>query len=77
MGLGNLAHVVDQLIKNNKSPATPVAVITQGTTGRQRCITGTLQDIIAKVKSENLQPPSVVVVGDVVKLRNYLRWFDK
>jgi uroporphyrinogen III methyltransferase/synthase len=77
MGLGNLAYVVDQLIRNNKSPSTPVAVITHGTTGRQRCVMGTLEDILAKVKSENLQPPSVVVVGNVVHLRNYLRWFDK
>jgi uroporphyrinogen III methyltransferase/synthase len=77
MGLGNLAYVVDQLIRNNKSPSTPVAVITHGTTGRQRCVVGTLEDILAKVKSENLQPPSVVVVGNVVHLRNYLRWFDK
>jgi len=77
MGIGNLAYVVDQLIKNNKPPSTPVAVITYGTTSRQRCVTGTLQDIFSKVKSENLQPPSVVVVGDVVQLRKYLRWFDK
>ena len=77
MGLGNLTHVVDQLVKNNKSPSTPVAVITHGTTGRQRCVTGTLKDIMGKVKSENLQPPSVVIVGDVVDLRKVLRWFDK
>jgi uroporphyrinogen III methyltransferase/synthase len=77
MGIGNLIFVVNQLIKNNKPPSTPVAVITHGTTGRQRCVTGTLQDIVEKVKSENLQPPSVVVVGNVVQLRKYLRWFDK
>jgi len=77
MGIGNLTHVVDQLIKNNKSPSTPVAVITHGTTGHQRCVTGTLQDIISKVKSENLHPPSVVVVGEVVQLHKALRWFDK
>ena len=77
MGLGNLAHLVDQLIKNNKSPSTPVAVITHGTTGRQRCVIGTLEDIMGKVKTENLQPPSVVIVGDVVHLRNFLRWFDR
>jgi uroporphyrinogen III methyltransferase/synthase len=77
MGIGNLAYVVDELIKNNKPPSTPVAVIAHGTTSRQRCVTGTLQDIIEKVNSENLQPPSVVVVGDVVQLRKYLRWFDK
>ena len=76
MGIGNLAYVVDQLIKNNKPPSTPVAVITHGTTDRQRCVTGTLQDIVAKVKSEDLKPPSVVVVGDVVRFREYLHWFD-
>ena len=76
MGIGNLAYVVDQLIKNNKPPSTPAAVITHGTTGRQRCVTGTLQDIVAKVKSEDLKPPSVVIVGDVVHLRKHLRWFD-
>jgi uroporphyrinogen III methyltransferase/synthase len=77
MGLGNLAYVVEQLIKNHKPSSTPVAVITQGTTGFQRCVTGTLEDIVAKVKSENLRPPSVVVVGDVVHLRKYLGWFDQ
>jgi len=77
MGLGNLAHVVDQLIRSNKSPSTPVAVITRGTTGRQRCVVGTLEDIVAKVKSENLEPPSVAIVGEVVHLRKLLRWFDK
>jgi uroporphyrinogen III methyltransferase/synthase len=76
MGIGNLAYVVDQLIKNNKPPSTPVAVITHGTTDHQRCVTGTLQDIVAKVKSEDLKPPSVVVVGDVVRFREYLHWFD-
>jgi uroporphyrinogen III methyltransferase/synthase len=77
MGMRNLAEIVDQLIKHGRSPSTPIAVITQGTTSRQRCLVGTLEDILAKVKSENLQPPSVVVVGNVVHLRNYLRWFDK
>jgi len=56
MGIGNLAYVVDQLIKNNKPSSTPVAVITHGTTGHQRCVTGTLQDILSKVKSETFTP---------------------
>jgi uroporphyrinogen III methyltransferase/synthase len=77
MGMRNLAKIVDQLTKHGRSPSTPVAVITQGTTSHQRCLVGTLEDIVAKAKSEDLQPPSVVVVGDVVHLRNYLRWFDK
>jgi uroporphyrinogen III methyltransferase/synthase len=59
MGIGNLANVVNELIKNKKPPTTPVAVITHGTTDRQCCVTGTLQDIVEKVKGENLKPPSV------------------
>lgn len=77
MGIGNLAYVVDELLKNGRPASTPVAVITHGTTSRQRCVTGTLGDIVDRVKTENLQPPSVVVVGDVVRLRDQLRWFDK
>lgn len=77
MGLTNLAHIVEQLIKNNKPPSTPVAVITHGTTSHQRCVTGTLQDILSRVESENLEPPVVVVVGEVVRLRECLRWFDE
>ena len=77
MGIGNLANVVNELIKNKKPPTTPVAVITHGTTDRQCCVTGTLRDIVEKVKTENLKPPSVVVIGDVVKFRDQLRWFEK
>ena len=77
MGMKNLPNIVDQLIQNKKPSSTPVAVITEGTTRRQRCVTGTLQDIVEKVKSENLRPPSVVVVGNVVEFRKRLRWFDQ
>jgi siroheme synthase len=77
MGIGNLANVVDELIKHKKPPATPAAVITHGTTGRQCCVTGTLQNIVEKVKAENLKPPSVVVIGEVVKFRDRLGWFEK
>jgi uroporphyrinogen III methyltransferase/synthase len=77
MGMRNLAKIVDQLIKHGRPPSTPVAVITQGTTSRQKCVAGKLENIVARVKSENLQPPSVVIVGDVVQLRKSLGWFDK
>jgi uroporphyrinogen III methyltransferase/synthase len=77
MGMRNLAKIVDQLIRHGRSPSTPVAVITQGTTSQQRCLVGTLQDIVGKVGKENLQPPSIVVVGEVVQFRETLRWFDE
>ncbi len=77
MGMGNLPNLVAQLLGNKKPPSTPVAVITCGTTEKQRCVTGTLEDILDRVKAENLEPPSVVVVGDVVGLREHLKWFEK
>ena len=77
MGMRNLAEIVDQLIKHGRSPSTPIAVVTQGTTPRQRCLVGTLQDIVDKVGKEDLQPPSVVVVGEVVQFRETLRWFQE
>ncbi|UCH50498.1 MAG: uroporphyrinogen-III C-methyltransferase [Chloroflexota bacterium] len=76
MGMGNLAQIVNQLIQNGRQPSTPVAVISQGTSPKQRTISGTLKDIVPKAKQENFEPPAVIVVGDVVKLREQLRWFD-
>jgi uroporphyrinogen III methyltransferase/synthase len=77
MGMRNLSKIVRELMKHGRSPSTPVAVITQGTTSRQRCLVGTLQDIVDRVAKENLQPPSVVVVGEVVQFRETLRWFEE
>lgn len=77
MGMANLPSVVEQLLKSKKSASTPVAVITWGTTSKQRCVTGTLQNILERVKAADLQPPSVVVVGEVVRLRDTLKWFEK
>ena len=76
MGIGNLENVVDQLIRNGRPSSTPVAVITQGTTHRQRCVIGELHNITEKVRSERLEPPSVIVVGDVVRFRESLDWYD-
>jgi len=77
MGLSNLESIVNQLVRMGRSPFTPVAVITHGTTPQQRCVTGTLQNILDRVKSEALQPPSIIIIGEVVQFRDSLRWFDK
>ncbi len=77
MGIGNLENVVDQLVRNGRPSSTPVAVITHGTTHRQRCVIGELHNITEKVRSEGLEPPSVIVVGDVVRFRESLDWYDQ
>lgn len=76
MGIGNLAHIVNQLIQNGRPASTPVAVISQGTSPNQKTVVGTLEDIASRTKKEGLEPPAVIVVGEVVRLREQLRWFD-
>jgi len=76
MGMGNLAQIVNQLIRNGRPPSTPVAVISQGASPRQRTVVGRLEDIVGKTKQENFEPPAVIVVGEVVRLREQIRWFD-
>jgi uroporphyrinogen III methyltransferase/synthase len=77
MGMGNLAQIADELIKNGRSPSTPVAVIREGTTPRQQTIVGTIADIATKAAKSGIESPALIVVGDVVKLQKQLRWFDK
>jgi uroporphyrinogen III methyltransferase/synthase len=76
MGMRNLPEIVQKLLAHGRPPNTPVAVIKDGTTPSQQTIVGNLTDIVAKVKEHHLHPPGVVVVGEVVGLREKLRWFD-
>lgn len=76
MGMQNLPEIVAELMKHGKPPDTPVAVIKDGTRAEQKTVVGNLKDIVGKVKEHRLGPPAVVVVGEVVRLREKLRWFD-
>lgn len=75
MGLKNLPNIVASLIENGKDSATPVGVLQEGTTARQRVATGTLADIVEVVKREGIKTPAITVVGDVVGLRQVLDWY--
>ncbi|MGI6067041.1 MAG: uroporphyrinogen-III C-methyltransferase [Bacillota bacterium] len=77
MGLANLGNICTSLIKNGMPEESPVAVISQGTTSRQKKIIGNLKDIQEKVKRAKLIPPAIIVVGKVVKLHDKLDWFLK
>ena len=69
--------LVKKLMENGRSPDTPVAVIRWGTRPDQKTITGTLRDIVDIVKEKDIKPPAVMVVGEVVKLRKRLMWYEK
>ncbi|HLB28743.1 MAG TPA: uroporphyrinogen-III C-methyltransferase [Dehalococcoidia bacterium] len=74
MGTRSLPDVAERLLAGGRPPSTPVAVVHWGTTPRQRTVVGTLADIAGQVQS--LPPPTVVVIGEVVRLRETLNWFE-
>jgi len=77
MGVTNLANIVRRLTAAGRANETPVALIRWGTTPRQQVVTGTLADIVERVEQAGLRPPAVIVVGEVVRLRDRFRWFDQ
>jgi len=77
MGVKNLPNIVGNLVKHGRDPKTPVAVIRWGTTPEQRTVTGSLADIVAKVRAAGIKPPAITVVGGVVGLKPVLDWFEK
>jgi uroporphyrinogen III methyltransferase/synthase len=77
MGVKQLPGIVEQLLNHGKSPETPVALIRWGTTYRQQTVTGCLNTIVDIVKAAKLKAPAIIVVGDVVQLRDQLNWFEQ
>lgn len=75
MGFGNLEKICSELIKFGKPPETPAAVVYKGTSPEQKVVSGNLNNIVEK--STHLSPPSIIVVGEVVNLRDQLNWFEK
>ncbi len=76
MAVKNLDMLVRKLMENGRGPETPVAVVRWGTRPDQRTLVSTLRDVVSEVKGHEIKPPAVVVVGDVVKLRETLKWYE-
>ncbi|UBV43073.1 uroporphyrinogen-III C-methyltransferase [Deinococcus taeanensis] len=76
MGVRNLDQIAADLIAAGRDPQTPAATVQWGTTPQQRAVTGTLATIADVVRAAGLEAPAVTVVGEVVRLRDTLRWFD-
>lgn len=77
MGVANLNKISNNLIKEGKSKDTPVALISWSTRYNQRVITSTLENVYEIAKKENVKPPTLIVVGYVVNLRDKLNFFEK
>ena len=76
MGVESLPRIARELIAHGRPATTPVALVRWGTTSAQETVTGTLRDIAARAARARLEPPVVIVIGDVVALRARLQWFD-
>ena len=75
MGLLGLPILCRELISHGLPAATPVAIVQQGTTVRQRVLVGTLETLPALATEAKFKPPTLIIVGNVVKLREKLAWF--
>lgn len=77
MGVGAVKVLCRELITHGMDALTPAAIIQQGTTDNQRTFTGTLNSIPQIVETEVIEPPSMLIIGEVVRLREKLAWYEK
>ena len=76
MGVGNLPMIAAELIKNGRDPETPVALIRWGTLPEQETTIGKLKNIGEIARTKKIRPPVVILVGEVIELREKLNWFE-
>jgi len=76
MGLVGLPVICQQLIAHGRSAETPAALVQQGTTSNQRVFTATLGTLAERIAQEDVQAPTLLIVGEVVQLREKLAWFE-
>lgn len=77
MGFKNLPYIIGKLIENGMNPKTPVALIRWGTRADQETVTGDLENIIDLAQERGFGPPGIIVIGEVVSLRERLLWYEK
>jgi uroporphyrinogen III methyltransferase / synthase len=76
MGVKNLPRIVEKLTAHGRPAQTPVALVRWGTTTAQQTVTGTLATIVDIVREAGIKAPAIIVVGEVVGLRDTLKWFE-
>jgi uroporphyrin-III C-methyltransferase/precorrin-2 dehydrogenase/sirohydrochlorin ferrochelatase len=74
MGLSGLKTICEQLQNHGMSGETPIAIVQQGTTPTQRVLTGTLSSMPAQLEIEKFKAPTIIIIGEVVRLREQLAW---
>ncbi len=76
MGVHQAPEISRRLIEGGRAPETPAAAIRWGTHARQAVVEGTLATIAGEMSAAGLGSPAIIVIGEVVRLRSRLRWFE-
>ncbi|NSW57536.1 MAG: uroporphyrinogen-III C-methyltransferase [Armatimonadetes bacterium] len=76
MGVGNFASIADGLLRGGRDPQMAVAIISRGTLPEQTTLITTLASAAREAETAGIRPPAIVIIGDVVRLRPELGWFD-
>jgi uroporphyrinogen III methyltransferase/synthase len=77
MGVGRLAAICKSLTDRGLPGETPAGLIRWGTTARQQVLTGTLANLPQLAQDADFQPPAIIIIGEVVRLREKLKWFER
>jgi uroporphyrin-III C-methyltransferase/precorrin-2 dehydrogenase/sirohydrochlorin ferrochelatase len=76
MGLGHLEQILSRLRAHGAPESRAAAIVEQGTRAGQRVVTGTLADLSQKARQAGVQSPALLIVGEVTRLHETLRWFN-
>ena len=76
MGLLGVKTLCKKLIEHGMKPEMPIALVQQATTAKQRVLIGSLKTMPEMVDSSGIKPPTLIIIGDVVKLHEKLAWFE-
>jgi uroporphyrinogen III methyltransferase / synthase len=76
MGLLRLSNIAEQLLAHGRPPSSTVAVIQSGTTPQQQTVVAPLSEIVARVEAAGLRPPAIILIGEVINLRESLNWHE-
>ncbi|WP_026693480.1 uroporphyrinogen-III C-methyltransferase [Peribacillus kribbensis] len=77
MGISHLPNIVKHLLQSGKSKDTPIALVHWGTLPGQRTVAGTLESIESRVQESGISNPSMIIIGEVVRLRHKINWFEE
>lgn len=77
MAVKNLPNIIEKLVSAGKPLNTPIAIIQNASLLNQKILISTFEDIINKSNMDNITPPAIIIIGDVVKLGEKLNWFNK